>query len=148
MAHFLAACVTANEPLFPLSNTIHSRNLKPEERVNAETLYTLKILVDVEKQFYIKYFCQVDKENHLANTTYYQAQSTADRILTIDTLNANTFNDSMKLDQIGDVSVDETVQGQTSLCIYQTHTNKIETKQIKKNLKLNCVKLRLNWQKT
>ena len=54
----------------------------------------------------------------------------------------------MKLDQIGDVSVDETVQGQTSLCIYQTHTNKIETKQIKKNLKLNCVKLRLNWQKT
>ena len=101
MAHFLAACATANEPLVPLFNTMHSSNLKPEERVNAETLYALKILVDVEKQFYTKYLCQVDKENHLANTTYYKAQSTADKILTIDTLNANTFNDSMKLDRIG-----------------------------------------------
>ena len=99
MAHFLAACATANEPLVPLFNTMHSSNLKPEERVNAETLYALKILVDI--LFYTKYLCKVDKENHLDNTTYYKAQSTADKILTTDTLNANTFNDSMKLDQIG-----------------------------------------------
>ena len=34
MAHFLIACVKANEPLVPLYNTMYSSNLKLEERDN------------------------------------------------------------------------------------------------------------------
>ena len=54
---------------------------------------------------------QLTKKINLASATYI-AQSTADRISTIDTPNANTFLDSMKLDQFGNLSVDETVQCQ------------------------------------
>ena len=123
MAHFLTACIKANELLVPLYNTMYSSNLKPEERdklFNAESLYTLKLLADVEKQFYTKDLCPVDKENHLASITYYITQSTADRISTIDTPNTNK-------------TVDETVQGQNFiLCLSNTHKpNKNHTNQEK-----------------
>ena len=76
MAHFLTACVKANELLVLLYNTMYSSKLKPEERdkaFNAESLNTLKLLVHVEKQFYTKYLCPIHKENHLTSTTLYSS---------------------------------------------------------------------------
>ena len=73
MAHFLTAYVKGNELLVPIYNTMHSSKFKPKERgklFHAESLYNLKLLVNVEKQFYTKYLYQVEKENHLVSTTY------------------------------------------------------------------------------
>ena len=55
---------------------MHSSNLKPEERdqeFNAESFYTLKFLVDVEKQVYKKYLSSVDKENQSCQRNIYSS---------------------------------------------------------------------------
>ena len=142
MAHFLTACVKVNELLVPLYNAKYSSNMKPGERdklFNAESLYTLKLLVDVKKQFYKNYLCPVDKENHLAST--HIAQSAADRISTIDIPNANTFIDSMKLDQFGNLSVDETVQGQ-NFTLHLSNSNQLYRNQANQE-KLEQLKIKL-----
>ena len=69
MAHFLTACVSFNEIIIPVYDTMFTNNLRKEERDNlftAENIYMVKLMCDINEIFYVEYLQKIDVNNALA----------------------------------------------------------------------------------
>ena len=121
------ACAKASNLVVALYKIIYSSSLKHDERYvifNAEYLETLKPAVDVEKQFYTKYRHYIAKENDLSSTAIYIAnQLEIEPPQFISNWIHLRILVRLKLYKVN-----------TSLCVYQTHINQLEIKQIKRYL--------------
>ena len=62
-------------------------------------------MIDIHKEFYIKYLRPVDKEDLLANMVYYLAQSSSQSIGNIETPQADAVAGTIELDRNGNLSV-------------------------------------------
>ena len=84
MAHFLTACVSFNEIIIPVYDTMFTNNLRKEERDNlftAENIYMVKLMCDINEIFYVEYLQKIDVNNALAALEFQHFFATADKML-------------------------------------------------------------------
>jgi hypothetical protein len=114
MAHFLTACVKVNELMVPIYNTMYSMKLKEEERdklFSVENIYTLKVIVDVQKATYSHYLRAVDKSSNLVSMSYNIAQTAANSVSNALTKVADEFLESLTIDTNGNFNWEEKLNG-------------------------------------
>ena len=110
MAHFLTACGKFNDLLVPIYTTMYTSGLKKEDRdalFTTENIYTMKVIVGVEKTMYGHYLRQVDKSANLVSMTYRIAHSAADKVRDIATEKADKFLASLDIDDKGNLNFTE-----------------------------------------
>ena len=109
MAHFMEACVSFDDILIPMYDTMFTSGLRKEDRdklFTAENIYTVKVIKDLNKAFFVKYLRKVDKTFLLVSTVYKTAQDAAIEISDIATPTADEFLDLLQLDPNGNLNVE------------------------------------------
>ena len=84
MTRFLTACLSFNEIIIPVYNTMFTNNFTKEERDNpftAENIYMVKLMCDINEIFYVEYLQKKDVSNALAALEFQHFFAMADKML-------------------------------------------------------------------
>ena len=118
MTHFLEACKRFDELLIPVYNAMVTMDLKQEERdklFQANSIFTIKLITDLQSIMLNRLQCTVDKDGHLVSETYKLAQQTANDVRKLETPTADKFVESLHLDNNGNLMFTESINNSDHL---------------------------------
>ena len=113
----LAVIVTLNDAI----NTEAIRKEEQDLLFSHESIFILKLMVDIQKIFKNEYLRKVDKSNALVSSVYGTADTTANEVSTLKTPEANAFLNSLKLDNNGNLLSDVTINGKKYNLLLSKH---------------------------
>ena len=118
MTHFLEACKRFDELLIPVYNAMVTMDLKQEEQdklFQANSIFTIKLITDLQSIMLNRLQCTVDKDGHLVSETYRLAQQTANDVRKLETPTADKFVESLHLDNNGNLMFTESINNSDHL---------------------------------
>ena len=103
---------------------MYTEAIKKEERdllFSHESIFILKLMVNIQKIFKNEYLRKVDKSNALVSSVYGIADTKANEVSTLKTPEANAFLNSLKLDNNGNLLSDVTINGKKYNLLLSKH---------------------------